>query len=591
MRSGDVIAGRYRLEDAVGAGGMGMVWRATDLELRREVALKQASSGNGEETRREARIGAGLHHPNVIVVFDVVVEGDQRWLVMEYLPARSLADICQADGPMAPSLVARVGAQIATALSAMHAKGMVHRDVTPSNILVTDDGVAKLADLGIAAWGQVTLTGTARDAGTPGYVAPEVLDGHGATSASDLYSLGAALSAAVEGHPRLDGRLAGVLSALTDPDPDRRPTAAKAAQLLGRHGAWWHSRPALVATGLGVTVVLVAAFVVILSGSQSTPNNTAGTPDTSARRQVPVPSAAGGARLLYGLGDQINSALASELVRDTPVRMLTTNYHKPTDLSKLAGSRDTMVANAYAQGYALHVIVSDWDVDDPEVPVDTKYGVGCGRPHPLSPDFPRHMRTLARIFAGQADGPPLYVTMFQEVNKFACFDGAYAADPQTTVYYKALKDRYLEVRQIIQDEAPNARVALGWDGYQSNSDHPATSGGRSMFAQFADVLRASDFQSVLVRQPDGNVEQVRRTVRILSEYGPVMMAAYGNKSTPGQVVDQDMRTLLTDQSIAELTGLGMFAWNFNTEPVLLRAGRPTLDFVKDVVRRTGREPR
>ncbi|RSM67986.1 hypothetical protein DMH04_47690 [Kibdelosporangium aridum] len=569
---------------------MGVVWRATDLELRRVVALKQASSGDGEETRREARIGAGLHHPNVISVFDVVVEGDQRWLVMEYLPARSLAEICRADGPLAPNRVARIGAQVATALSAMHAKGIVHRDVTPANILATDDGTAKLADLGIAAWGQVTLSGTARDAGTPGYVAPEVIEGHGATSASDVYSLGAALSAAVEGHGRVDGRLAGVLTVLTDSDPDRRPTAEKAAQLLERHGAWWHSRRGILATGLGVVVALVAAFVVISSGSQSTPNNTAEGPGTSTRRQVPGPPAAGGATLLYGLGDQINSALASELVRDTPVRMLTTNYHKPNDLPKLAGSRDTLVANAYAQGYALHVVVSDWDVDDPEVPVDTKYGVGCGRPHPLSPDFPRHMRTLARIFAGQADGPPLYVTMFQEVNKFACVDGAYAADPQTTAYYKALKDRYLEVRQIIQDEAPNARVALGWDGYQSNKDDPATSGGRSMFAQFADVLRASDFQSVLVRQPDGNVEQVRRTVRILGEYGPVMMAAYGNKSTPGQVVDQDMRALLTDQSIAELTGLGLFAWNFNTEPVLVRAGRPTLDFVKDIVRRTGREP-
>jgi serine/threonine protein kinase len=591
VRSEEVIAGRYRLEDAVGAGGMGEVWRATDLELRRVVALKQASTGNGEETRREARIGAGLHHPNLISVFDVVVEGDQRWLVMEYLPARSLAEICRADGPMAPSRVAHIGAQIATALSAMHAKGMVHRDITPANILVTDDGTAKLADLGIAAWGQVTMTGTERIAGTPGYVAPEVLAGHGAASASDLYSLGVALSAAVEGHTQADGRLAGVLSVLTDSDPNRRPTADKTAQLLRKRGAWRIPRRGLVAIGLGVVVTLAVAFVVTSSGSQSTPDNTAGAPGTSARRQVPGPPDAGEATLLYGLGDQINSALATELVRETPVRMLTTNYHKPNDLSKLAGSRDTMVANAYAQGYALHVIVADWDVDDPEVPVDTKYGVGCGRPHPLSPDFPRHMRSLARIFAGQADGPPLYVTMFQEVNKFACVDGAYAANPATTAYYKALKDRYLEVRQIIQDEAPNARVALGWDGYQSNNDYPATSGGRSMFGQFADVLRASDFQSVLVRQPDGNVEQVRRTVRILGEYGPVMVAAYGNRNTPGQVVDQDMRALLTDQSIAELTGLRLFAWNFNTEPVLVKAGRPTLDFVKDIVRRTGREPR
>jgi serine/threonine protein kinase len=587
VRSDDVIANRYRLEEAVGAGGMGEVWRATDLELRRVVALKQATTGNGEETRREARIGAGLHHPNVISVFDVVVEGNQRWLVMEYLPARSLAEICQADGPMAPSRVARIGAQVATALSAMHAKGMVHRDITPANILVTDDGTAKLADLGVAAWGQITETGTGRIAGTPGFVAPEVLAGHSATQAADLYSLGMALSATVEGHTRVSGRLAGVLSALTDSDPAHRPTADKAAQLLAGSGPRWVSRRVVVATGLSVVVALAAAFVITSSGSQSTPGGAPGTPSV---REVPgLP--AGGARLLYGMGDQINSALATELVRETAVRMLTTNYHKPNDLSKLAGLRDTLVANAYAQGYALHVIVSDWDVDDPEVPVDTKYGVGCGRRYLLSPDFPRHMRSLARIFAGQADGPPLYVTMFQEVNKFACgVDGAYAASAAATAYYKALKDRYIEVRQIIRDEAPNALVAMGWDGWQANNDDPATSGGRSMFGQFADVLRSSDFQSVLIRQPDGNVEQVRRTVRVLGEYGPVMVAGYGNKDTPAAVVDKDMRALLTDESIAELTGLRLFAWNFNTDRVLTGAGRPTLDFVKDVVRRTGREP-
>lgn len=570
---------------------MGKVWRATDLELRREVALKQASTGDGEETRREARIGAGLHHPNVISVFDVVVEDGKRWLVMEYLPARSLAEICRTDGPVASSRVAQIGAQIATALSAMHAKGMVHRDITPANILVTDDGTAKLADLGIAAWGQVTLTGTARTAGTPGYLAPEVLAGDIATPASDLYALGVTLSAAVEGSPLGNDHLTGILSALTRADPASRPTADEAAQLFADSGGRPVRRRVLVTIGIGVVVVLIAAFMAASSTSDSGPGGAAHPPDPSDRRQVPTLSADGRATLLYGLGDQINSALASKLVRETPVRMLTTNYHKPNDLAKLTAQRDTMVANAYAEGYALHVIVANWAEDDPEVPVDTKYGVGCGRPHPLSADFLRHMRTLARAFAGRADSPPLYVTVFHEVNKFACVDGAYAADPATTAYYKALKDRYLETRQIIRDEAPNARVALGWDGWQTNNDSPATAGGRSMFKQFADVLATSDFQSVLAKQPDGNVEQIRRTVRILSEYGPVMVAAYGNQRTRGKVVDQDVRTLLADTSITELTRLGLFAWNFNTERVVVEAGSPTLDFIKDVVRRTGREPR
>lgn len=559
---------------------MGEVWRAADLELRRTVALKLASSGDGEETRREARIGAGLHHPNVITVFDVVVEGDRRWLVMEYLPARSLADINREDGPIAPSLAAHVGTQVAAALAAMHAKGMVHRDITPANILVTDDGTAKLADLGVAAWAQVTLTGSARSAGTPGFAAPEVVNGHRATPASDVFSLGVTLSVAVEGQS--DERFTNALSALTDPDPGRRPSADEAARLLGRFDKRQGNRRVLAATGLGVVGALVAALVVSLSGSDGNPGNAA---ETSTR---PVP--AGDGTLLYGMGDQINSALATELVQDSPVRMLTTTYHKPSDLPELTAWRDTLVPDAYAEGYALHLIVSDWDSDDPEVPVETKYGAGCGRAHPLSPEFLDHMRTLARTFAGEVDGPPLYVTIFQEVNKFACTDGVYSDTPSTTAYYQALKDRYLEARQIFHDEAPNALVAMGWQVWQASDDEPEVGGGRSMFGHFADVLRASDYQSVLAKQPEGNIDEVRRSVRILSEYGPVMVAAYGNKETPGEVVDEDVRELLSDESIADLTENRLFAWSFNTEGVLARADRATMDFVKDVVRHTGREP-
>jgi Tfp pilus assembly protein PilF len=231
VRSGDAIAGRYRLENVVGAGGMGEVWRATDLELRRVVAVKQASTGDDEGIRREARIGAGLHHPHVVSVFDVVVEDGVRWLVMEYMPARSLAEVVRSDGPLPARRVAHVGRQVAAALSAMHGMGMVHRDVTLGNVLLADDGTAKLADLGVAVWSEVTVTGTAQNAGTPGYVAPEVLRGHPATAAADVFSLGMTLSVASEGLVA-DGPLASVLSALVDPSPGRRPSAERVVQLL-----------------------------------------------------------------------------------------------------------------------------------------------------------------------------------------------------------------------------------------------------------------------------------------------------------------------------------------------------------------------
>lgn len=258
MPSHRLIAGRFRLEEKLGEGGMGVVWRATDLDLGRVVALKRAHSGDGTQMRREARIGAGLHHQHVVAVFDVVVDADERWLVMEYLPSRSVATILADEGPLPVSEVSRIGAHVADALAAMHANQMVHRDVTPGNVLVAKDGVAKLTDLGIARWAEATVTGGAQLGGSSGYLAPEVVDGHEAGYEADVFALGATLFAAVEGispwgggeqgpfvqlrravafeaEPmRRAGPLAPVLAALMDPDPARRPTAADARGLLTR---------------------------------------------------------------------------------------------------------------------------------------------------------------------------------------------------------------------------------------------------------------------------------------------------------------------------------------------------------------------
>ncbi|WP_326837450.1 serine/threonine-protein kinase [Amycolatopsis rhabdoformis] len=251
-----VIAGRYRLEERLGAGGMGVVWRATDLELRRTVALKRSLDGDTGQIRREARLGASLHHPHVVAVFDSVADGDDQWLVMEYLPARSLEEVVRADGVLAPERAAALGAQIASALVAMHARDMVHRDITPGNVLLAEDGTAKLADLGISRWAEVTLTGSASVGGTAGYLAPEVANGYAAGPAADVFSLGATLFAAVEGvspwgsgengpfgqlrraaegkpeTPRHAGPLAFALTLMLDRHPANRPTAAEVEGLL-----------------------------------------------------------------------------------------------------------------------------------------------------------------------------------------------------------------------------------------------------------------------------------------------------------------------------------------------------------------------
>ncbi|MFS8099702.1 serine/threonine protein kinase [Lentzea alba] len=193
---GRTIAERYRLEEHLGSGGMGEVWRATDLQLDETVALKRPREG---DARHEARIGAELSHPNVITVHGTVTDGAEQWLVMEYLPSRSLSEIIEADGPITPQRAAKIGAQLADALAAMHEKNMVHRDVKPGNVLVADNDVTKLSDFGISRWAEQTRVGGGDVAGTAAYLAPEVADGHEARPASDVFALGATLFAAVEG--------------------------------------------------------------------------------------------------------------------------------------------------------------------------------------------------------------------------------------------------------------------------------------------------------------------------------------------------------------------------------------------------------
>lgn len=242
---------------------MGRVWSATDIRLRRTVALKLGKPG--ARIPHEGVGGAKLMHPNVITVFDVTKDdAGQEWLVMEYLPSRSLRTLREQRGPLSPGEVAAIGSQVASALAHLHGKGMVHRDISPANVLVTPDGTAKLTDFGIATWDSETQTADPRTGGgTPGFRAPEVSRGNRATEASDIYSLGATLDAAVEGHPAPEagphGPLRAALTTLMDHDPRRRPTAGQVERLLShlatarRAGrAWW------VAAGV---VVLVIALV------------------------------------------------------------------------------------------------------------------------------------------------------------------------------------------------------------------------------------------------------------------------------------------------------------------------------------------
>lgn len=257
----ETIAGRYDVVREVGRGGMGAVWLCQDRTLGREVAVKQVGGLPGESTPhlaralREARSSAALNHPNVVSIFDAIEESGHVWLVMEYLPSRNLSEVLD-EGPVEVRRAARLGAQVADGLAAAHARGVVHRDVKPGNILVTDDDVAKISDFGIArTLGEEQLTQTGMVAGTPLYFSPALARGGAPTPADDVWALGATLYAAVEGEPpwpSQENAIAMLMhiashepptpqraGALTEPirrmmavESDRRPSMAEAAAVL-----------------------------------------------------------------------------------------------------------------------------------------------------------------------------------------------------------------------------------------------------------------------------------------------------------------------------------------------------------------------
>lgn len=241
-----LLAGRYRLEGLLGRGSMGAVWRAHDTILRRSVAVKevllpptQTEEDNEiarERALREARAIAALSHPNVVTLYDVVEEDGRPWVVMELVPAQSLAEIIRDKGPLSPPEAARIGLAVLGALDAAHQVGITHRDVKPGNILVSTDGRVKLADFGISRKvDESQLTRTGLMVGSPSYIAPEVARGKEAGQPADIWGLGATLHCAVEGTPPFDlGDPVATLTAVVGQPPRPAPHAGPLAPVIGR---------------------------------------------------------------------------------------------------------------------------------------------------------------------------------------------------------------------------------------------------------------------------------------------------------------------------------------------------------------------
>jgi serine/threonine protein kinase len=265
-----MIAGRYRLSTLLGTGGMGSVWLAEDAVLRRAVALKRLTDRDREDgpsALQEARAAARVTHPGVVRVYDVALEDDEEWIVMEALSGEPLSAVIRERGRLPLDEVTRIGLHVLSGLQAVHDAGLVHRDIKPSNVQVCGDGRVVITDFGLSsprgAGGGLRVGAVA---GSLSFMAPETLIDGAFGPASDLYALGVSLYMSVEGRPPFDpgapldlldsvlsaqpepawhaGALEEVLVGLLEKDPERRMDAARA-------------RACLLATGL-VTAAVAA---------------------------------------------------------------------------------------------------------------------------------------------------------------------------------------------------------------------------------------------------------------------------------------------------------------------------------------------
>jgi serine/threonine-protein kinase len=312
--------GRYRVVKELGAGAMGAVYQAHDETLGRDVAVKTVrTAGVGglavgmfqKRFFQEARAASAVDHPSVVRIFDMGVEGETPYLVMELLPGRSLKARLDADGPLPPAEARALGVQMARALEAAHAHGIVHRDVKPANVIEAGPGTWKLADFGVASVPDSSLTLSGQFLGSPAYAAPEALDRGAFGPASDVYGLGATLYHALTGQtpwgerslvslavvanredppaPRthradLPADLDAVIMRALARDPTARPRAAELAELLSScAGAVPRLRPAAVppppvpwrrrglVAGVALLTALVVGAAIGASGSSLSP--------------------------------------------------------------------------------------------------------------------------------------------------------------------------------------------------------------------------------------------------------------------------------------------------------------------------------
>ncbi|WAE72468.1 serine/threonine-protein kinase [Streptomonospora nanhaiensis] len=348
---GRLLKGRYQLVSEIARGGVGTVWRAVDLVIDREVAVKElrlpADLSRSEResllqrTTREARVAGRLTHPSLVTVLDVVDEDDRPWIVMELVEASTLEELIQVGGALPYQRVAEIGLQLIDALKVAHTEGIVHRDVKPENVMISQAGRVVLTDFGLAAWnGESALSASGRIIGSPAYIPPERAKAGPVGPESDLWSLGATLYAAVEGHPPYDRK--GYIKILRQEQLDEPAEAANAGPLAPVLAGLLRVEPGERLTAENATKMLRIAAL-----APWAPETSVETAASGARPAEPRPGEGGGdeqdresAREHFKAGAHVLAESINERLRNSPEAMnsIMTSIRESTDTLGLTSS-------------------------------------------------------------------------------------------------------------------------------------------------------------------------------------------------------------------------------------------------------------
>jgi hypothetical protein len=318
-----------------------------------------------------------------------------------------------------------------------------------------------------------------------------------------------------------------------------------------------HSRAASVRGARSARAVVGALAVVILAGALGA--STAGSAVAAHGRPR-------SARILFGLGTEADGARSGHLAKSAHLGMLSSWYNGPSDLAWMGSWETSEVPRDYAAGYEMHLIV--WS-GEPRATFSTGSRPVCGQRYPLSEGFLSDMERLARIFRPPAHRT-LYVTLFSEFQTYACDGNEWSGSPQTTAYYEALKAQYMAALTIFHRLAPGSQVSLGWGGWQARWNGPETGAGRSLFQHFADVMRASDFESFEVINSNTDTNDIRAMTQQLRRYGRVMLAYYRPPEGDAAATQVHLRSVLAPAFLAQMRTLGMFAMAFMNEEWLAK---------------------